>query len=158
MYLHPLHPCIPALQLALHHHRLGLLQQLLHRHHAPFPGAHPQDLPKSRFNVDYQHKTILKAMPDMLTVLTPSMTKLSKYVEDVFEVRLLVIVYHVVHLVNLKPVTGRLLMLIMTDGSYNIHKIIQRPFFSVHCSCQVPCNVERATVTLHNGHQAAIVT
>ena len=54
-------------------------------------------------------------MPDMLTMLTPSMTKLSQYVEDVLEVRLLVIVYHVVHLVNLKPVTGRLLMLIMTD-------------------------------------------
>ena len=97
-------------------------------------------------------------MPDMLTVLTPGMTKLSKDMEDVFEVRLLVIVYHVVHLANLKPVTGRLLMLIMTDGSYNIQKIIQRPFFSVHRSCQVPCNVERATVTLHNGHQVAIVT
>ena len=102
-------------------------------------------------------------MPDMLTMLTPGMTKLSKDMEDVLEVRLLVIVYHVVHLVNLKPVTGRLLMLIMTDGSYNIHtyniqKIIQRPFFSVHRSCQVPCNVERATVTLHNGHQVAIVT
>ena len=59
-------------------------------------------------------------MPDMLTMLTPGMTKLSKDMEDVLEVRLLVIVYHVVHLVNLKPVTGRLLMLIMTDGPFQL--------------------------------------
>ena len=90
-------------------------------------------------------------MPDMLTVLTPSMAKLSKDVEDILEVWLLVVVYHVVHLVNLKPETGRLPML-------SNRWIIQRPFSSVHRSCQIPCDVERATVTLHNGHQAAIVT
>ena len=49
-------------------------------------------------------------MPDMLTLLTPSMTKLFKDIEDVLEVRLLVIVYYVVHLVNLKPKAGRLII------------------------------------------------
>ena len=47
-------------------------------------------------------------MPDVLTVLTPIMTKLSKDVEHVLEVWLLVVVYHIVHLVNLKPKTGML--------------------------------------------------
>ena len=87
----------------------------------------------------------------MLTVMAPSMTKHSKDVEDVLKVWLLVIIYHVVHLVNMKPETERLLMM-------SISQIIPRPFSSVYRSCQVPCNVERATVTLHNGHQAATVT
>ena len=90
-------------------------------------------------------------MPDMLTVLAPSMTKHSKDVEDVLKVWLLVIIYHVVHLVNMKPETERLLMM-------SISQIIPRPFSSVYRSCQVPCDVECASITLHNGHQAAIVT
>lgn len=46
----------------------------------------------------------------MLTLLTPGVTKLVKDVKDIFEVRLLVIVHHIVHPVNLKPETGRVII------------------------------------------------
>ena len=68
-------------------------------------------------------------MPDMLTVLAPSMTKLSKDVEDVLKVWLLVIIYHVVHLVNMKPETERLLMM-------SISQIIPKTF--LFCLSQLP--------------------
>ena len=69
-------------------------------------------------------------MPDMLTVLAPSMTKLSKDVEDVLKVWLLVIIYHVVHLVNMKPETERLLMMSI------ISQIIPKTF--LFCLSQLP--------------------
>ena len=56
-------------------------------------------------------------MPDMLTLLTPGVTKLVKDVEDVFKVRLLVIVHHIVHPVNLKPETGKVIIVQDTGHS-----------------------------------------
>ena len=56
------------------------------------------------------------------------MTKFTQDLEDILEMRLLIVVYHIIHPVKLKPL------------------------LSIHCGSQVPCNVKSTAIALHDGN------